>query len=146
MNSHQSLRKASTLATSSSGAIAHSQSIITELLQCIVRQAKAPLQVSKFEGDAVFMYAVKADCDTQQDLKRAMRESIEAMFCGHARLVADLSSRMICRCRACESLSNLKPADVYFGRGQTILLKKGKDQTMDYRAPALAAPQIRRVI
>ena len=37
-----------------------------------------------------------------------------------------------------ESLNNLTPADVYFGRGQTILLERGKDQTKDHRAPALA--------
>ena len=42
-----------------------------------------------------------------------------------------------------ESLSNLTPADVYFGRGQTILLERGKDQTKDHRAPALATPQRR---
>jgi hypothetical protein len=44
-----------------------------------------------------------------------------------------------------ESLGNLTPADVYFGRGQTILLKKRKDQTKDHRVPALATPQRRRL-
>ena len=42
-----------------------------------------------------------------------------------------------------ESLNNLTPADVYFGRGQTILLEKGKDQTKGHRAPALATSRRR---
>ena len=44
-----------------------------------------------------------------------------------------------------ESLGNLTPADVYFRRGQTILLKKRKDQTKDATNPALAIPQNRRI-
>ena len=44
-----------------------------------------------------------------------------------------------------ESLDNLTPADVYFGRGQTILLATRKDQAKDHRTPALAASQGRRL-
>ena len=44
-----------------------------------------------------------------------------------------------------ESLDNLTPADVYFGRGQTILLRTRKDQTKDHRKPTLAAPQTSRL-
>jgi hypothetical protein len=40
-------------------------------------------------------------------------------------------------CRYHESLSNLTPADVYFGRGNTILLKRRKDQTKDNAEPAV---------
>ncbi len=38
-------------------------------------------------------------------------------------------------CRYHESLSNLTPADVYFGRGQTILLKREriKRKTIEHR-------------
>ena len=42
-----------------------------------------------------------------------------------------------------ESLNPLTPADVYFGRGQTILLERGQDQTKDHRAPALATSRRR---
>ena len=44
-----------------------------------------------------------------------------------------------------ESLGNLTPADVYFGRGQTILLKREKIKQKDATNPALAIPQNRRI-
>ena len=43
-----------------------------------------------------------------------------------------------------ESIANLTPADVYFGRGQTILLQREKDQTPDHRPTPLAAPTASR--
>ena len=42
-----------------------------------------------------------------------------------------------------ESIGNLTPA--YFGRGQTILLQRDKDQTPDHRSTPLAAPMASRV-
>ena len=36
-------------------------------------------------------------------------------------------------CRYHESLGNITPADVYFGRGQTILLKRQRVKTTDIR-------------
>lgn len=108
-------------------AIAHSQSIVTELLQAIVAQARAPLKVSKFEGDAVFMYAVKNDAETPEKLQQAMRESVEAMFCSHAQLVASLAGRMICRCAACKNLGDLK-LKIVVHSGSAMLIEMGQTE------------------
>ena len=45
-----------------------------------------------------------------------------------------------------ESLDNLTPADVYFGRAEAHAPRKGKDQTPDNRKPPLAAPTACRII
>ena len=43
--------------------IEHSQKIISQLISTIIEQIDIPLEISKLEGDAVFIYAVK---DTEE--------------------------------------------------------------------------------
>ena len=45
--------------TANAKTLAHSQTIITELVETIVKQSELPLEVSKLEGDAVFLYCRK---------------------------------------------------------------------------------------
>ena len=45
--------------TANAKTLAHSQTIITELVMAIVKQAELPLEVAKLEGDAVFLYCRK---------------------------------------------------------------------------------------
>jgi len=44
-----------------------------------------------------------------------------------------------------ESIDNLTPADVYFGRGQTILLQRERIKRKTIPKPSLASPQTSRV-
>jgi hypothetical protein len=39
----------------------HSQGIITELLEAVIRQVELPLEVAKLEGDAVFIFAERRE-------------------------------------------------------------------------------------
>jgi len=42
----------------------HSQHIITQLISMIIGQIKIPLKISKLEGNAIFLYAVKKSEDS----------------------------------------------------------------------------------
>ena len=46
---------------SSDTEIKHSQYIISQLIESIIQHIKIPLQISKLEGDAVFLYVNKND-------------------------------------------------------------------------------------
>lgn len=40
-------------------ALVHSQGIISELLNAVIKQVQIPIRIAKFEGDAVFLFAEK---------------------------------------------------------------------------------------
>ena len=45
-----------------------------------------------------------------------------------------------------ESIANLTPADVYFGRGQTILLERERIKQTDIQSQTLASPRQSRIM
>jgi hypothetical protein len=47
------------LMVSSDIEIIHSQHIISELIQALIKEVEIPLEISKLEGDALFLYARK---------------------------------------------------------------------------------------
>lgn len=53
--------------------IEHSHEIISALLEAIIGEVEIPLTVSKLEGDAVFLYAIK-----DAGIARRVRESLPA--------------------------------------------------------------------
>jgi hypothetical protein len=41
--------------------LGHAQVVISELIKTIIKQVEIPLEISKLEGDAVFLYAIKGE-------------------------------------------------------------------------------------
>ena len=48
----------------------HSQMIITELTKTIIKQVEIPFEVSKLEGDAIFMYAIKPESQSWEVMSK----------------------------------------------------------------------------
>ncbi len=48
--------------------VAHSQMIVRELIETLIRQIDAPLKLVELEGDALFMYAAKTEDPVARDL------------------------------------------------------------------------------
>jgi hypothetical protein len=84
--------------------IEHSQHIISELIKAIITQVEIPLEVSKLEGDAVFLYAIKESEDYTWDevAHRVGKKLIRFFEAFHDRL-ENLGSCGICNCGACSN-------------------------------------------
>ncbi|HET6341884.1 MAG TPA: DUF2652 domain-containing protein [Gemmatimonadota bacterium] len=85
----------------------HGQMIVGTLLQTILAQATTPIEVSKLEGDAVFMFARKNGASPPAELSRELGERIGVFF-GEFQAARDLMARTaICRCGACANVGEL---------------------------------------
>lgn len=89
--------------------LVHSQVIITELLDSIIRQVEIPLEIAKIEGDAVFLYAIKDDGQAEwQQVRRRIGDKLLTFFEAFAEKLAELSQSNICKCQACMNIEVLR--------------------------------------
>ena len=89
--------------------IEHSQHVISELIQTIIRQIEIPLEVSKLEGDAVFLYVIKDnDTFTWQDIRKVTGEKLILFFDAFHEKLQELGAHSSCPCGACSNLHALK--------------------------------------
>ena len=89
--------------------IEHSQHVISELIQTIIRQVEIPLEIAKLEGDAIFLY-VKKDSGTfaWKDIRKVMGEKLILFFDAFHEKLHELASHTSCACGACSNLHALK--------------------------------------
>ena len=104
----------------------HAQTVITELLTAVIKQVKVPLKVSKIEGDAVFLYAVKSSGDEEWERrKRKIKTRIIDFFTVFALRVSELTGSNTCECNACTMVAKLK-LKVVVHTGTAVFYKIGK--------------------
>ncbi len=95
--------------TANAKTLAHSQSIITELIKTIIREIELPLEVAKLEGDAVFFYCRKQNSTRPwADAKRAIGQNLLKLFGMFSARVAELSASTTCECKACSNIKRLQ--------------------------------------
>jgi class 3 adenylate cyclase len=81
----------------------HSHQIIGALLEAIIGEVEIPLTVSKLEGDAVFLYAVK-----DPDIAGRVRDRLGRFFVAFSSKLSELATSRICRCGACRNIDRLR--------------------------------------
>jgi hypothetical protein len=95
--------------TANAKTLAHSQTIITELVTAIVREVELPLTVAKLEGDAVFMFCRK---NSFQENWPSIRETLGRKLLRFFELfnekAAELSRSTTCTCSACAHIEKLR--------------------------------------
>jgi 2-polyprenyl-3-methyl-5-hydroxy-6-metoxy-1,4-benzoquinol methylase len=87
----------------------HSQIIIRDLITTIIQEIKAPMQVIRLEGDAIFLYVDKGDPLIRWELVRAtLLESLITFSHVFSNKISELTLHKICTCNACNNVEQLK--------------------------------------
>jgi hypothetical protein len=95
--------------TANAKTLAHSQTIITELVKAIIRTVELPLEVAKLEGDALFLFCRKQHGPTPwPEAKRAIGEKLLAFFRSFSEKVDELRQCTACTCNACKHIDKLR--------------------------------------
>ncbi len=89
--------------------LAHSQWVISQFIQAIIKHVEIPLEVAKLEGDAVFLSAVKAGDDASvEEIKQKISEKLISFFEAFSDKIAELNQSNTCACNACQNIHKLK--------------------------------------
>lgn len=95
--------------TANAKTLAHSQTIITELVTAIVRQIELPLEVAKLEGDAVFFFSRKQIGSQPRPLaKKIVGDNLIAFFRMFSEKIRELIQSTTCTCNACTHIEKLR--------------------------------------
>ncbi len=84
----------------------HSQQIIGALLKAIIDEVEIPLSIAKFEGDAVFLYAVKNE--NADAVLRHVRNKLPRFFVAFSSRLRELAATRTCECGACRNVNELR--------------------------------------
>ena len=108
----------------------HSQMIIGELLESLIRQVDVPLRVSRIEGDALFLYAVKSG-DEQVWSRRSenLVARLLALFEVFRERLIEIGAYSVCKCDACAEVGNLD-LKIIAHSGEAMLTKVGEHPTL----------------
>ena len=89
--------------------IEHSQEIISQLISTIIEQIDIPLEISKLEGDAVFIYAVKENEEhAWQNIREFVGEKLILFFDVFRSKLSEIEQHHDCSCGACSHTDVLK--------------------------------------
>jgi hypothetical protein len=95
--------------TANAKTLAHSQTLIIELVESLIHQVEAPLEVAKLEGDAIFLFCRKpADPARWQAIRADISRKLLEFFQGFCDKLALLGRSNTCTCHSCTHLEKLR--------------------------------------
>lgn len=95
--------------TANAKTLSHSQTIITELIETLLRAVKLPMEVAKLEGDAVLLFCRKDHpAFSWTEARRIVAQTLLTFFNEFNRTVGELSESTVCTCRACVHIESLR--------------------------------------
>ena len=87
----------------------HSQHVINELIHSIIREVEIPLEISKLEGDAIFLFVRKQTSEfTHDEITKIAGRKLLLFFKVFHEKLSELTSQTSCNCGACSNLHSLR--------------------------------------
>jgi 2-polyprenyl-3-methyl-5-hydroxy-6-metoxy-1,4-benzoquinol methylase len=87
----------------------HSETIVRELLESLILQVDVPLRISRIEGDALFLYAVKSgDEEVWRRRGASLIDRLLRLFETFAQRIVEIGAYSVCNCHACRAVGDLK--------------------------------------
>lgn len=83
--------------------ITHSSSILSNIIELIIKQLTPTLNLAEVEGDAVFAYAA----ESQVSRGELLLEIIEATYAAFRDNQRTMQHNVTCPCKACQTISSL---------------------------------------
>ena len=80
----------------------HAHDIIADLMDTVVKRLRPPFKLAKFEGDAVFVYAVTEKIDGS-----LLQDAIELAYVAFRKRLRDIKRASSCECAACSEMEHL---------------------------------------
>jgi len=87
--------------------LAHGQGIITDLLDAVLAEVEIPLEVEKFEGDAVFLSALPHAGQPWEETGLLIGRKLQAFVSAFDTALKSLALSNTCACGACKNLDKL---------------------------------------
>jgi len=110
-------------------ALMHGQLIISELTKAIIKQVEIPLEISKLEGDAVFLYAVADDPKSRDDLPRQIGGKLKSFLTAFSDKLQELSQSNTCPCETCTNMDKLS-LKIVVHSGRALFYELGRFQEL----------------
>ena len=115
----------------------HSQIIVRDLINSIISEIRAPMQVIRLEGDAIFMYVDKSDPMVRWEIVRAnLLATLITFFRVFSNKIAELTLHKICTCNACNNVDRLK-LKIIAHSGKTMFFSINDIMELSGTAPIL---------
>ncbi len=107
----------------------HAQVVISELISAIIERIDIPVEISKLEGDAVFMFSeLKDDENSKSKVYNEIGRMILEFFDVFAEKIVELVESNVCDCEVCNSISKLR-LKLFVHKGECLIynLKQWKE-------------------
>src|SRR5665213_1631600 len=83
--------------TANAKSLAHSQTIITELIKAVINQIELPLEIAKLEGDAVFLFCRKQNpAQPWPEARQRIGRNLLTLFDMFSQKIGELSRSTHC--------------------------------------------------